>query len=122
MLRFKQWLRRNRAPMLSAVIVSDDLSAFRMLEEGKWYNGRFEKSLRVDNATHGVGQRHAHLFGRKGEEIGIINVDGTGSHGWTNVRVPDDDAEKLRQLGFTIAPDNIVEWQILSDAPQLLLS
>lgn len=120
-MRFKQFIRRLGAPTLASIMVSEDDQTFQLLEEGKWYKGRFDKSVRVDNPTHGVGERHAHLYGRKGEKIGVINVSGTGSHGWTHVRVPDDDADLLRGLGFTIPDDNIVEWMALENQPDLLL-
>jgi hypothetical protein len=64
--------------------------------------------------------RHAHVFGRKGNEIVAVNVDGSASHG-TKGRIPEKDAEKLRSLGFMIPPDRIIEWTVLQNAPTVLL-
>jgi hypothetical protein len=117
---FRQELAIVKLPFLDDVIVTEDLVSAQLIREGKEYNGRFEGSLRVDNPTHGVGMRHAHVLGRKGEELGVVNYDGTPSHG-SKFRVHDADADKLRTLGFTIPPDGVVEWILLDDQPTLLL-
>ena len=82
--------------------------------------GRFASNIRIDQPTHGVGQTHAHVYGRKGDEIGVVNFDGSASHG-TKCRLSNDDAAALRTKGFTIKPGNVVEWVVLADQPQLLL-
>ncbi|MGY3138356.1 hypothetical protein ACVWZM_009038 [Bradyrhizobium sp. USDA 4501] len=106
-------------PVLTEILVSADNAGFERLDEGKWVNGRFDKNIRIDQPTHGVGQTHAHVYGRKGNEIGVVNLDGSSSHG-TQCRLSDADAAALRQRGFTIKAGNIVEWIVLSTQPQLL--
>lgn len=123
-MSFKEFIRRglglDAVPELDEVYVTEDGVNVVILREGKTYKGSFDKSLRVDNATHGAGKRHAHVYGRKGKEIVVVNVDGSASH-CTRGRVPEKDAEKLRSLGFMIPPDRIVEWTVLQNAPTLLL-
>lgn len=80
-------------------------------EERKWVDGRFPKNLGIDQPSHlhGDGQTHAHVLGRRGNELGVINFDGTASHG-TKMKLHKKDAEALRDRGFKVRPDNIVEW------------
>ncbi len=104
---------------LSDILVSDDDVGFERLDEGNWVKGRFDNSIRIDQPAHGVGQTHAHVYGRKGDEIGVINFDGSASHG-TKCRLSDADADALRERGFTIKAGNIVEWIVLPNQPELL--
>jgi len=90
------------------------------IDEGKWVKTDTTNSIRVDQPTHGVGQPHAHIYGRKGNEMGVVNLDGTASHG-TQMRLSDKDAETLRTHGFDIRPDRIVEWIARSDLTRQLL-
>jgi hypothetical protein len=90
------------------------------LREGRWIPGRFDKNIRIDQPTHGVGQTHAHVLGRKGEELGVVNFDGSASHG-TKCRLSDTDANALRAKGFQIPSGNIVEWVLLAGEYRLLL-
>jgi hypothetical protein len=85
-------------------------------------SGDRDHTVGIDHATHGgPGQTHAHVLGRKGNEIGVVNADGTGSHG-TRCKLSDEDADALRARGFSIRDDNIVEWVVLEgDQPVLLL-
>jgi hypothetical protein len=116
-LRFKEFAN---LVTLSEILISEDNAGFERLDEGKWVKGRFDKSIRIDQPTHGVGQMHAHVYGRKGVEIGVVNFDGTASHG-TKCRLSDADADALRERGFMIGAGNIVEWIVLPTQPQLLL-
>lgn len=99
---------------ISAVFISseDEADQFVCLEEGKWIDGRFEKNIRVDQPTHGVGQQHAHIYGRKGEQLMVINLDGTASHG-TIGRLSKRDAEALSDRGFEIPANRIVECTLI---------
>ncbi|MER2266102.1 hypothetical protein [Methylobacterium oxalidis] len=106
--------------VLKGVIVQTGATSFERLDEGKWIKGRFDRSIRIDQPTHGVGQVHAHVYGRKGDELGVVNFDGSGSHG-SKVRLSDEDAEALRGRGFAIKAGNIVEWLVLAEQPRLLL-
>ncbi len=117
MLRFKEFMN---LPTLSEILVSEDATSFERLDEGKWVKGRFDNNIRIDQPTHGTGQTHAHVYGRKGDEIGVVNLDGSSSHG-TKCLLSDADASALRNRGFTIKAGNIVEWIILPAQPQILL-
>lgn len=111
-------------PSLDAIfLVHEDLQQFELLEEGKLVSGRFPRNIRLDQPTHlqGDGQLHAHVFARKGKELGVVNLDGSGSHG-SKFKLHDKDADTLRGFGFVIPADNLVEWTLWEqeDARELL--
>jgi hypothetical protein len=89
----------TKIPQLTRVFVPTGPDEFEMLVEVQWIKGRFEGAVRIDQATYGAGQKHAHVYGRQGEEIGVVNVDGSPSHG-TKSRLHGDDANALRKRGF----------------------
>jgi len=115
-MRFKDYAK---LPRLDEVLVTSDGDELRILREGKWINGHFERSIRIDLPTHGAGQKHAHVLGRKRNELGVVNFDGTASHG-SKMTLHDRDADALRAIGFNIKPGNIVEWAALPAQPGLL--
>lgn len=104
-------------PLIVDIVIPGAGLGYQRLDEGKFVDGRFQRNIRVDQPTHtqGQGQVHAHVFGRKGHELVVVNLDGTGSHGTTG-RLHDNDAEALKTLGFSIRDDRIVEWWIYPDA------
>jgi hypothetical protein len=116
MLGFKEFVY---LPVLQQILISSDQSTFQLLDEGKWVQGRFDGNIRIDKPTHGVGQTHAHVYGRNGEKIGVVNLDGSSSHG-TKCRLSDADADALRNIGFKIPTGNIVEWLELPTQPEML--
>jgi hypothetical protein len=116
-MRYKEFANM---PVLDEVFTTNDGETGEVLREGKWVSGRFDRNIRIDQPTHGVGQTHAHILGRKGNEIGVVNFDGSGSHG-TKCRLSDADADVLRASGFHIRPGNIVEWLVLDGKFTLLL-
>lgn len=105
-MRFSQFIE---LPILDEIFVTNDGVTMEVLREGKWISGRFDGNIRIDQPSHGVGQKHAHVLCRKGNEIGVVNFDGTASHG-SRCRLSDADADALRARGFQIPPGNIVEW------------
>ena len=114
---FRQFIREGGGdqdpPVIESVFVpvSDqpDEAEYQRLDEGRWLDGRFEKNIRIDQPTHGVGQQHAHVYGRKGDEIGVINFDGSASHG-SKMRLHKQDIAALTARGFVVPDDGIVEW------------
>jgi hypothetical protein len=114
---FKEFIN---LPTLTEVGLFDGSGADFRLDEGKWISGRFDASIRIDQPTHGVGQTHAHVHARNGNEYGVVNFDGTASHG-IKCKLHKDDAKALREKGFIIGDDNIVEWIELSDGPKFLI-
>lgn len=75
--------------------------------------GRFDSSIRID-------QTHAHVHAKNGNEYGVVNFDGSASHG-TKCLLHKDDANTLRNKGFKIGSDNIVEWFVISNGPMFLV-
>lgn len=107
---------------IDEVLLLTEGSELQILREGKWITGKFDKNIRIDQPTHmqGDGQAHAHVLGRKGNELGVINIDGTSSHG-SIFKLHDKDAEALRARGFNVPPTNLVEWLLQNAMPGLLL-
>lgn len=116
-------LEADHNPISDIVIVDENGVSAKVLKEGKWIDGRFEKNIRIDQPTHfqGLqGQPHASVYGRnRRQELVVVNLDGTGSHG-TKGRLSTEDAEALKARGFNIRDDRVVEWIVLRNAPQLL--
>jgi hypothetical protein len=108
-----------KLPVLDQIIVSTDGLTAEVLRERTWITGRFERNIGIDNAADATGQRQAHVLGRKGDQVVVVKLDGTGSHG-TIGRLHDQDAAALRAKGFEVHPGNLVEWYVLPDAPELL--
>lgn len=104
------------------IVVAMNGSDYQRLLEGKLVSGRFPRNIRVDHPTHlqRDGQQHAHVLGRRGDEVGIVNFDGSGSHG-SKFTLHDKDALTLRSLGFVLPPDNVIEWATCDDARKLLI-
>jgi hypothetical protein len=123
MKKFKQFLSEvngDDLPVLTGFTIAHGQTAV-VLEEGKWVKGRFDTSIRIDQPTHlqGDGQKHAHLFARNGQQYGVVNLDGTASHG-AQCKVHPDDAAALLKRNFKLPPNNIVEWIVLESGPQFL--
>ncbi len=100
---FNQFWADNEAAVASYIqvlIVDEDLSV-ELLHEGKWLSGRFPDNIRIDLPTHGAGKAHGHVYGRKGNELLAVNVDGTASHG-AKGKIHDLDADALRARGFNL--------------------
>ncbi|MGJ8690834.1 MAG: hypothetical protein ACSHXZ_15110 [Gammaproteobacteria bacterium] len=112
---------RERGDALDEVFIVQENGDTVRLKEGKWIPTSSKNKMRIDHPTHGVGQTHVHIYGRKGEEIGVVNLDGTSSHG-TSMKLSRKDAETLRSHDFTIPINRVIEWLSLEkDGFQLLL-
>ena len=109
MKTFREFFAERDLPVLTEIATSDAENRLQILVEGQWIGGRFDRNIRIDHPTHGVGQTHAHIYARNGQEWGVVNLDGSSSHG-TRCTLHRDDAEALRAKGFKIKRGNIVEW------------
>jgi hypothetical protein len=67
-----------------------------------------------------TGMAGTHVFGCKNDELGVVNLDGTASHG-SKVRPHDDDVAELRRRGYRIPAISIVEWVTLASPKVQLL-
>ena len=97
---------------LDEVAIAPDEANYEILREGKWVRGSFPTSIRIDQPTSGAGQTHAHVFGRRGNELGVVNLDGTASHG-TKMVLSQQDAAALTARGFKVPDDRVVEWIVI---------
>jgi hypothetical protein len=48
-------LEADANPISDIVIVAEDGQSARLLKEGKWIDGRFERNIRIDQPTHFQG-------------------------------------------------------------------
>ncbi len=122
MIRFKEFLVAERQPRFIEIFIpvaNSDGAEFQMLQEGKIVSGRYKGNIRIDQPKHGVGQTHAHVYGRRGNEIGVINLDGSSSHG-SKMKLHKKDILALKGHGFDVPADGIVEW-IKADGNFLLV-
>lgn len=85
-----------------------------IIQEGKWIKTKSNNNIRIDNPTHGAGQTHAHIYGRKGDKIGVVNIDGSPSHG-SKLKLTKKDADTLIGHGFKIPNNRIIEWIHVKD-------
>lgn len=101
------------------IVQKSDRETDCLLLEGIWLNAAWDQSIRIDQPTHGSGQTHAHIFGRKGNEIGVVNLDGTPSHG-SKFRIPNKLVPTLQNRAFTIPADRFVEFVVVGNSKLLL--
>ena len=118
--KFCKDLHQADLPFLDELILDIKQTKIEELLEGKWISGRFPRNIRLDQPTHGAGMPHAHVYGRKGDQLGVVNLDGSGSHG-TKIKLHPKDAHTLRAQGLKVPPSNIVEWVGICSFQQLLL-
>lgn len=102
------------------IIYNTSTDETHLIQEGKWIKTTTSNKIRIDKPTHGAGQTHAHIYGRKGKEMGVVNLDGTASHG-KPMTLPKKDAETLTAHGFNIRSDHKVEWIISPELTYKLL-
>jgi hypothetical protein len=102
------------------VVFDPEAEKAHRIDEGKWILTKTSNTMRIDCPKHGVGQTHAHIYGRKGSELGVVNLDGTASHN-TRMRLSQKDADTLRVHGFNIRRDRIVEWIVRPGLTRALL-
>lgn len=70
-------------------------------------------SYRIDppRGEPGPGnQRHIHVYARNGNQVYAMNLDGTAHDGCHKVQIPQDTTSLLVQKGFTLPPNNIIEF------------
>lgn len=79
-------------------------------------------SYRIDKQQGAGGpgrQRHIHLY-YNGEELFAMNVDATAHDGYHQVKIPDNLVAFLKNKGFSIPDNNIIELKQYNSTGQLL--
>jgi hypothetical protein len=105
-----------RNSLLDQIVIVAENDTLKRLDEGKW----IQTDIRIDQANYGAGKTHAHIYGRKGKQLGVVNIDGSGSHN-TKMRLRSDHAAALIAHGFDIRKDNMVEWVLDNSLDKTLL-
>lgn len=72
-------------------------------------NTKFSYRFDKPRGEPGPGNlKHAHIYS-KGKEIFAMNVDGTAHDGFHHVEIPSEVGDFLRNKGFHVPDDNIIE-------------
>lgn len=106
-------------PFLDEVLIVSANGEARLFEGRKWISGRFDGNIGIDRPAYGAGDTHGHVYGRYRDQLVVVNLDGTGSHG-TRGRLHNKDADALRAQGFAIHPSKLVEWSVSTNQAQLI--
>lgn len=129
MLSFKEFLKRHQydwyarvfAKRADRIVVSRD-GDLELLEEGKWLKASFDNEIRVDRNTHlRSGDKHAHIYDRKGNELYAVTQDGKPSHGSKPFKLSKDQADVLGKEDFPIPKNRIIEAVLVGQGQMLLL-
>ena len=64
-------------------------------------------------------QRHIHIY-YNGKELFAMNADSTAHDGYHQVKIPDDIAPFMRQKGFPLPTNNIIEMRVLDQTGSLI--
>jgi hypothetical protein len=122
--RFKEVIRQSRAKAAQPagqIVITEGAEA-SCLVEGKWLKANFENEIRVDRNTHmHTGEKHAHIYDRKGNELYALTQDGKPSHNSKPFKLDDQQADALRKSGFTIPESDIVEAILIDTVKMLIL-
>ena len=116
MITFREFLKRlERTRTVDGIVVFHPSQAEHdLLVEGKWLKVRYDREIRIDRNTHlHSGAMHAHIFDRKGNEVYALTQQGQPSHGGKRYKLRSDQATALRNRGFSIRSDGIVEAKLL---------
>jgi hypothetical protein len=100
---------RPEIPDITDIAVSGDGAMLCQLREGKWVRGRFVHNGEQPTRVTDDEQRQAHVYGRKGDLPVAVEVGGAASHGERG-RLQPVDADALRDLGFKVPADGVVQW------------
>jgi len=117
---------RTIAPKLPTLRRADELiitdaAESRYLVEGQWLKVSFDKEIRIDRNTHmRTGEKHAHIYNRKGKQLYSLTHEGKPSHNSQRFKLDKDQADALRKAGFTIKPNRIVEGTLIGSMQMVI--
>lgn len=114
MERFKEYLERKRNTGLIILLFdpSDTIAqgfAETIIEEGKTYQLDNRYSARYDRAQQPNQKNHSHIY-LKGNEVCVVNTDGTPSHGSSPMsELPRSIQDKIRHLNLVTEQAMLLE-------------
>ncbi len=133
MKRFKQFVKEQtkakqimeRLAKFAATAADDiiisDTSGYQHLEEGKWIKGDFPDEIRIDRNTHmRSGEKHGHIYDRKGNQLYAITHNAKPSHGSKSFKLSKGQADAFRKEGFPIPKNRIIEAVLIYQGPFLI--
>lgn len=102
--------------IVDSVIITEELYAERNLDEAKQINPIIpgtKYTYRIDipfGEQRPGNQKHIHVLAKNGNELFAMNVDGTAHDGYHKVQIPQDVRTFLFDKGFSLPPNNIIEF------------
>ena len=111
---------RSEVPAITDIAVSGDGEMLCQLHEGRWVRGRFAYNGEQPTQLGGERPRKAIVYGRKGGQRVAVNIDDATGHG-AKGKLRRVDADALRDLGFKVPPDDVVQWTDLGGPLEILL-
>jgi len=92
-----------------------------VLVESKWVKGDFHDEMRIDRNTHmRTGEKHAHIYDRKGNQLYALTHDCKPSHNSKSFRLTKGQADSLRKEGFTVPKSRIVEATLIGSGKMII--
>ena len=117
--------KKEDYPEIDEVYIKVD-GDYALIREGQWISGK-KNFYRVDAVTHmqSGDQRHVHIYAKSkdkpGTELGVLNMDGSASHG-TKMRLTKRMANELeKKCGVAVPENRIVEW-VATDSLELSIA
>jgi hypothetical protein len=116
-MSFRQWIRTEYCGHVFIFYETTDLvaaeNATYVIEGGRVWNLDNQWSVRMDNPHAPNMQKHTHVM-FKGNDVSIINRDGTQSHGTNRDKVPNWVIDGIRQRGL-IEATLLVEGSMMQE-------
>lgn len=112
---------KSEKVVVHVLIIPDDTAT--LLQEGRWeaLSNRFK--ARFDRAVPGAKDHYHVAKAKSGQDLFVINDDGSGSHGYSGHVIPNEVATLLKDRygdKIRIPPNNIIEV-LSADAVGVLL-
>lgn len=104
LMGFKEWINSEYGGHVFVFYETDDLRAAAnaaafLVEGGRTWSLDKKWSVRMDNPHPPNTQKHTHVMFR-GDDVSIINRDGTQSHGTNRDQVPNWVIDRIKQMGL----------------------
>lgn len=121
--RFREAVRdlRSLAAQDADEVFISDGQEVSVLVEGKWVKGDFDNEIRIDRNTHmRTGEKHAHIYDRKGNKLYALTHDCKPSHNSNPFRLTKTQANCLGKEGFPVPKNRIVEATLIGSGQMII--
>lgn len=107
----------GNANLDSKGLILEKKEVFYSIPGVKHYTYRIDKQQGVGGPGH---QRHIHIF-YDGKELFAMNADSTAHDGYHQVRIPEEIVPFLKQHGFPVPDNHIIEMRVQNPIGQMLI-